>query len=139
MFIDHALNTEVDASVRVTVLPSPTDKTRTDVMMAVSDPVRDTGRPPLRVRTVQYERDLPRLKHMATLGLTFHCLEARNAGFDDVLFAGRDGSLSEGSAWNIAFWDGTQIVWPDGPHLAGITMKLLRDGLRELGVPDTSR
>lgn len=81
----------------------------------------------------------PHLKHLATMGLTYHHLQARRAGFDDVLFAGRDGFLREGSVWNIAFLDGAQVVWPEAPSLAGVTMQLLRLGLRRLGVPDVTR
>lgn len=135
-FIDQALGDKNDASVQVTVLPNPTRQPNTDIMVSVAEPVDDAPRPPLRVRTVQYERELPHLKHLATLGLTFHRLQARHAGFDDVLFASRDGSPLEGSVWNIAFWDGAQVVWPEGPLLAGITMQLLRLGLQRLGVPD---
>ncbi|MFB7949233.1 hypothetical protein ACFC6L_30455 [Kitasatospora phosalacinea] len=61
---------------------------------SVSDPVPDTPRPPLRVRTAVHERELPHLKHLkrlATTGLTRQALPARRAGFDDVLFLGRDG------------------------------------------------
>ncbi|MFI1990502.1 aminotransferase class IV [Actinoplanes sp. NPDC020271] len=137
--IGHALGDRDDASVRVTVLPGAHDPVRTDLMVSVSDPVPGDPRPPLRVRTITYERELPHLKHVATLGLTFHYLQARRAGFDDVLFAGRDGSLREGSVWNVAFWDGTHIIWPEGPLLAGITMQVLRQGLSRLGIPDTTR
>ncbi|AWZ09780.1 MULTISPECIES: aminotransferase class IV [unclassified Streptomyces] len=56
------------------------------------------------------ERELPHLKHVATMGLTYQSLQARAAGCDDVLFVGRDGVLREGSVWNIAFWDGQQVV-----------------------------
>jgi branched-subunit amino acid aminotransferase/4-amino-4-deoxychorismate lyase len=73
------------------------------------------------------------------MGLGYHRLQARRAGFDDVLFVGRDGFVREGSVWNIAFWDGAQIVWPEAPMLAGITMQVLRLGLRRLGVRDTTR
>jgi branched-subunit amino acid aminotransferase/4-amino-4-deoxychorismate lyase len=31
------------------------------------------------------------------------------------------------------------VVWPEAPLLDGIVMRVLRDGLRRLGVPDTSR
>lgn len=130
--IGHALRDERDASVRVTVLPAM------DVMVSVAEPVQDAPRPPLRVRTIRYERELPHLKHRATLGLTHHCLEARRAGFDDVLFTGRDGTVLEGSVWNVVFWDGEQVVWPRAPMLAGVTMQVLRRGLRELGVPETT-
>lgn len=138
-FIDHALADRNDASVQVTVLPNPTRRPNTDIMVSVDEPVDDAPRTPMRVQIVQYEREFPQLKHLATLGPTFQRLQARHAGFDDVLFAGRDGCLLEGSGWNIAFWDGAQIVWPEGPALAGIIMQLLRLGLRQLGVPDTTR
>ncbi|HWS33286.1 MAG TPA: aminotransferase class IV [Actinoplanes sp.] len=131
--IGHALGDRDDASVRVTVLPGAS------VMVAVSDPVPGEPRAPLRVRTTTYERELPHLKHVATLGLSFHAGEARRAGFDDVLFVRRDGAITEGSVWNAAFWDGTRVVWPDGPQLTGITMLLLRQGLDRIGVPHVVR
>jgi branched-subunit amino acid aminotransferase/4-amino-4-deoxychorismate lyase len=137
--IDHALGDKQDASVRVTVLPAVPDTARTDVMVSVSDPVPDTAQRPLRVRTVPYERELPHLKHVATMGLTYHYLKARGAGFDDALFARQDGRLSEGSVWNIAFWDGERVIWPDAPQLTGITMQVLRLGLEKLGVPHQER
>jgi branched-subunit amino acid aminotransferase/4-amino-4-deoxychorismate lyase len=137
--IDQALGELRDASVRVTVLPHPSDRARTDVMVSVTDPVDGTARPPLRVRTVPFERDLAAVKHMGTLGQTFHRLRAQRDGFDDVLLVARDGSLAEGSVWNVAFWDGTRVVWPEAPLLDGIVMRVLRDGLTRLGVPDTTR
>jgi branched-subunit amino acid aminotransferase/4-amino-4-deoxychorismate lyase len=137
--IDHALREEHDASVRVTVLPAMGSTAGTDVMVSVSEPVPDTAGPPLRVRTAVYERELPGLKHVATMGLTYQYLEARRAGFDDVLFAGQDGVLREGSVWNIAFWDGERVIWPQAPMLAGITMQVLRLGLEKLGIPDEQR
>ncbi|MEU8820798.1 aminotransferase class IV [Actinoplanes sp. NPDC048796] len=131
--IGHALGHRPDASVRVTVLPGP------DVMVSVSDPVPDTPRPPLRVRTVVYERELPTLKHVATMGLTYHYREAQRAGFDDALFLGADGAVREGSVWNAVFWDGDRVIWPEAPMLPGITMQLLRQGLEKLGVPTAQR
>ncbi|MDI6102080.1 aminotransferase class IV [Actinoplanes sp. NEAU-A12] len=130
--IGHALRDDRDASVRVTVLSGM------DVMVSVAGPVRDDRKPPLRVRTVHYEREVPHLKHRATFGLTHHHLKARRAGFDDVLFTGRDGTVLEGSVWNVVFWNGEQVVWPEAPMLAGITMRVLRRALHELGVPDTT-
>jgi branched-subunit amino acid aminotransferase/4-amino-4-deoxychorismate lyase len=137
--IDGALGKLNDASVRVTVLPHATDRTRTDVMVSVTDPVDGTARPPLRVRTVPFERDLAAVKHMGTLGQTFHRLQAQRDGFDDVLLVARDGSIAEGSVWNVAFWDDTRVVWPDAPLLDGVVMQVLRDGLTRLGIPGTTR
>lgn len=130
--IGHALRDERDASVRVTILPGR------DVMVSVSAPVPDTPRPPLRVRTVRFERDLPHLKHRGTLAQTHHALEARRAGFDDVLFLSPDGLVLEGSVWNAAFWDGDRIIWPQAPMLAGITMQVLHRTLAGMAVPQTT-
>jgi branched-subunit amino acid aminotransferase/4-amino-4-deoxychorismate lyase len=131
--IGRALRDERDASVRVTVLPG------TDVLVSVSDPVPDVPRPPLRVCTARFVRDLPHLKHRGTLAQSHHALAARRAGFDDVLFVGADGLISEGSVWNAVFWDGDRIVWPRAPMLAGITMQVLRRTLTAMGIPHTER
>ncbi|MFD4509733.1 aminotransferase class IV [Streptomyces sp. NPDC058457] len=95
--------------------------------------------PALRVRTVVYERELPHLKHLATMGLTYQRRRAREAGFDDALFVGRDGYVPEGSIWNVAFWDGEQVVWPEAAVLPGITMQLLQGGSAKAGVPWSTR
>jgi branched-subunit amino acid aminotransferase/4-amino-4-deoxychorismate lyase len=130
--IGQALRDQRDATVRVTVVGA-------DVMVEVGEPVPDTPKAPLRVRTITYERELPHLKHLATMGLTYHRREAARAGFDDVLFAGRDGLLREGSIWNLAFWDGERVIWPAAPMLAGITMQLLRQGLEKRNTPQEDR
>jgi 4-amino-4-deoxychorismate lyase len=109
------------------------------VMVAVSPPVDDRPRAALRVRTALYQRELPHLKHAATLGLTYHRRQAQGAGYDDVLFLGPDGTVSEGSIWNVVFWSGGRVVWPDAPMLAGITMQVLRRELDAVGVPQESR
>ncbi|GIF23288.1 branched-subunit amino acid aminotransferase/4-amino-4-deoxychorismate lyase [Actinoplanes tereljensis] len=137
--INHALGEQRNASVRVTVLPDVFDVRGTDVMVSVGEPVPDNARAPLRVCSVGYERELPHLKHVATMGLTYHHLQARRAGFDDVLFVRHDGRLAEGSVWNIAFWDGERVIWPSAPQLPGITMQVLRIGLAKLGIPDEQR
>jgi 4-amino-4-deoxychorismate lyase len=136
--VRHALGDRADASVRVAVLPRP-DLAGADVMVSVSDPVPEGARAPLRVRGIEYERELPHLKHMATMGLTYHALAARADGFDDVLFYGRDGFVREGSVWNAVFLDGDGVVWPDAPMLHGITMQVLKRGLATLGVPQSER
>jgi branched-subunit amino acid aminotransferase/4-amino-4-deoxychorismate lyase len=58
-------------------------------------------------------------------------------GFDEALLTGADGSICEGSVTNIGFFDGTGIVWPDAPMLAGITMQLLESRIADSGL--TSR
>ncbi|WP_217546697.1 aminotransferase class IV [Streptomyces sp. GbtcB6] len=138
-FIRHAVRGERAASVRVTVVPGAQEPSAPDVMVSVTAPVADTPGPALRVRTVVYERELPHLKHLATMGLTYHRRRAREAGFDDALFVGRDGYVREGSIWNVAFWDGEQVVWPEAPVLPGITMQLLQGGAAKAGVPWSTR
>jgi branched-subunit amino acid aminotransferase/4-amino-4-deoxychorismate lyase len=73
------------------------------------------------------------------MGLIHQRLQAQRAGFDDVLFVGRDGSLREGSVWNVAFWDGDRVVWPEADVLSGITMQLLRAALPRVGVTCSTR
>jgi 4-amino-4-deoxychorismate lyase len=51
------------------------------------------------------------------------------------LFVDRDGLVLEGSIYNIAFWDGDTVVWPDAPMLTGITMQLVQRTLESSGVP----
>jgi branched-subunit amino acid aminotransferase/4-amino-4-deoxychorismate lyase len=109
-----------------------------DILVRTSATV-SPGTAPVRVRTTVHERVLPPVKHVATLGLTYHWRRARLEGFDDVLFRDRDGFVSEGSIWNIGFLDGGEVVWPDAPALRGITMQLVQAGLRAQGVPSSVR
>ncbi|KNB53965.1 aminotransferase class IV family protein [Streptomyces caatingaensis] len=83
--------------------------------------------PPFRVRTVPYVRDTPALKNVGLFGLLRARREAQLAGFDDALFVGPDGRVSEGGTWNVAFVDGAgTVVWPEADVLPGITMALVR-------------
>ena len=131
-WIRQALGTVADATVRVTV-------TELGVLVSVSDPAPDEPRPPLRVRTDGHERPWPAQKHSATMGLWYARRTAAAAGFDDALFVGRDGRVREGSVWNVAFWDGAQVVFPDAPVLKGVTMVLLQVAMSMTGVPWTPR
>jgi branched-subunit amino acid aminotransferase/4-amino-4-deoxychorismate lyase len=137
--IRHALGDVRDASVRVTFVPGPEEQGPPDVLVSVSDPVPEEPRPPLRVQTVRYERELPEHKHQATMGLNYRLREARLAGFDDALFVGHDGRVREGTTWNVAFWDGARVVWPDAPVLRGVTMVLLQIAMSINGIPWTLR
>lgn len=82
---------------------------------------------PLRAMSMPYERDLPEVKHVGLFGALHTRRSAQLAGFDDALFVGRDGLVSEGGTWNIGFVDqnGT-VVWPQAPVLPGVTMALLQ-------------
>lgn len=90
---------------------------------------------PLALATVEYERVLPAVKHVGEVAKTYFLRQAVGQGFDDAAFIDRRGRLSEGSIWNLAFWDGTAVVWPVADMLGGTTMGIVRRQLDRLGVP----
>lgn len=129
----------VDASVRVTVFARDFDHRRPEcardlgVLVALSPP-RDMDGAALRVRTCRFERPLAHLKHVGTFPLFELGRQARRDGFDDALFVDADGRVSEGTVWNVGFWDGPEVVWPQAAALRGTTERLLQDALRREGV-----
>jgi branched-subunit amino acid aminotransferase/4-amino-4-deoxychorismate lyase len=137
--IRHALGGAADASVRVTMVPGPSEKGPPGVLVAVSDPVPDRPADPRKIMTTVYERAWPEHKHLATMPQVVHRRRAQRAGFHDALFVGPDGHVREGTTWNIAFWDGGQVVWPHAPMLKGVTMVLLQIAMTMTGVPWTLR
>jgi 4-amino-4-deoxychorismate lyase len=97
-------------------------------------PARQSRPADARVKSTVYARDLPQVKHIGTFGL-FHQLRlAQQAGFDDALFVDEDGRIAEGTVWNVCFYDGEQVIWPEAPALPGVEMTLLQDGLRRTGI-----
>lgn len=112
----------------------PLEPVPIDVLVATS-PSRAPSAHPLRVRSTCYRREAPHIKHVGTFGLFHQQRLAQLAGFDDALFVDMDGAVSEGSIWNVGFFDGGTVVWPDAPALQGVSMQLLQEGLRGLGVP----
>lgn len=94
---------------------------------------------PQAVQSVQYERDMPDIKHVGTFGLFHHRRRAQGNGFDDALFFDSKRSVSEGSTWNVGFYDGTRVVLPTAAALPGGAVHLLRQGMRMQGVPFLER
>jgi branched-subunit amino acid aminotransferase/4-amino-4-deoxychorismate lyase len=90
---------------------------------------------PLKLAVVEYERVLPAVKHVGEVAKTYFLRQAVKLGFDDAAFVDRRGRLSEGSIWNLAFWDGTAVVWPAAEMLRGTTMGIVRRQLDRLGAP----
>lgn len=118
--------------VRVTIydptveLGHPADANNPSVLVTVR-PAGKLPPAPLRVQSVQYERDLPQVKHCGLFGALHARRAAQLAGAEDALFVGRDGFVSEGGTWNVAFVDGNgTVVWPQAPVLPGVTMVLLQ-------------
>jgi branched-subunit amino acid aminotransferase/4-amino-4-deoxychorismate lyase len=104
-------------------------------MLVRTGPAASGPQGPLALAAVEYERVLPAVKHVGEVAKTYFLRQAVGEGFDDVAFVDRRGRLSEGSIWNLAFWDGTSVVWPVAEMLDGITMGIVRRQLDRLGVP----
>jgi branched-subunit amino acid aminotransferase/4-amino-4-deoxychorismate lyase len=127
------------ATLRITVFSLALDRRHlelpvpVDVLISVNK-ARSPRTAPLRIQSVRHERALPGIKHVGTFDLYHHWRQARLAGFDDVVFTSVAGEISEGSIWNIGFWDGVRVIWPNAPALPGITMQLLDAGLRDQGI-----
>ncbi|MGV9311257.1 aminotransferase class IV [Streptomyces sp. NPDC003691] len=125
---------ELPCTVRVTHydpaldLARPADADSPRFLVTVR-PAGELSPPPLRVRSVPYERDLPLVKHCGLTGALHARRTAQRAGFDDALFVGRDGLVSEGTTWNVGFVDTNgRIVRPAAPALPGVTEALLPRG-----------
>lgn len=75
------------------------------------------------------------IKHASGFGQSYYGSLAHGNGFDEALFVGPDGAISEGSTANIGFIDGAAIVWPDAPALRGVMMQVLQRELDRARVP----
>lgn len=129
-----------DASLRVTVFSrgfdhrQPQRPCQPDLLISLTPPA-PPGQGAVTLQAVAFQRPLPQLKHVATLPLFHYRRQARLAGYDDALFlAPEDGRVIEGSVWNVAFWDGQQVLWPQAQALRGTCEALVRRGLAQLGV-----
>lgn len=126
-----------DASVRVNGYLPP-GAARTTLMVTVREPaVMTSGARSL--MPVPYARTAPHIKRPGEFGQTYYGMLAGRAGFDEALLTAPGGVVTEGAVTNIGFWDGTSVVWPDAPALAGITMTLLEQGLNRGGRPSVRR
>lgn len=89
---------------------------------------------PLTLAAVEYERILPAIKHVGEVAKTYFLRQAVNQGFDDAVFIDRRGRISEGTIWNLAFWDGDSVVWPVAEMLRGSMQGIVQRQLDHLGV-----
>jgi len=133
----RALTGVEDASVRLTVYPAE-DSAELHLLVSVGPPHRPEAAP-LKIRSVQHERYLPHIKHVGTAPLIDFQRRARLDGFDDAIFVNATGRISEGTIWNVGFYDGDEVIWPQAPQLSGITMQLVRTGLAKLGIRQSIR
>jgi branched-subunit amino acid aminotransferase/4-amino-4-deoxychorismate lyase len=131
-------------SLRINIFSRHLDRDRLTTpalpdVLVTATAAREMPATPLRVKSVRYERESPHIKHVGTFGLFQQKRFAQSAGFDDALFVDASGAISEGSIWNVGFFDGEHVIWPDAPALAGISMQLLKAGMHERGVPMLTR
>jgi len=135
--IRHALGADTkDASVRVYVQEAPAGGLYT--MVTVRPPV-DMPDVAHRLVSVPYQRSIAHVKHTGDFGQGYYGRLAEREGYDEALLTAPDGAISEGSITNIGFFTGAEIVWPDAPMLAGITMQLLERHLPKAGLPAIRR
>ena len=104
------------------------------VFVAVRPPYEMPGTAQ-RLKSVPYVRAVPHIKRPGDFGQGFYIDRAADAGYDDALLVGPDGTVAEAGIANIAFHDGHGVVWPDAPVLAGITMQLVAPRTTEHGMP----
>ena len=74
------------------------------------------------------------MKHVGEVAKTLFLRQAVTRGFDDAAFEDSEGRLSEATIWNLAFWDGSSVIWPEASILTGVTMQILQRQLSALGV-----
>ncbi|GII58633.1 hypothetical protein Pth03_70220 [Planotetraspora thailandica] len=131
--IRHALKDgPADASVRVHVYwPDGSDAA---TLLVTVRPPAPPAHGPQSLMSVSHLRPGAHIKHLGGFGQTYYGRLARREGFDDALLTGPGGVVTEGGITNIGFFDGTSVIWPDAPHLAGITMQLLEPRLPDIGI-----
>ena len=112
---------------------APRSEVHLDVLTRMTDAVR-VPLGPLELDVVSHERDLPHVKHVGEVAKTLLLRQASLRGFDDAAFEDSEGRLSEATIWNLAFWDGSSVIWPEANILSGITMQILKRQLSALGV-----
>ncbi|MGK2865804.1 MAG: aminotransferase class IV family protein [Mycobacterium sp.] len=109
-----------------------------DVLIKVTDPaVPPTG--PLALDIAPHERHLPNVKHVGEVAKTQFLRRANTRGFDDAVFIDASGYLGEATIWNVVFWDGRSVIWPEARVLRGVTMQILNRQLADCGIDQVTR
>lgn len=89
---------------------------------------------PLALAATEHERFLPHVKHVGEVAKTHLLRRAVAEGHDDAAFLDREGRFSEATIWNLVFWDGDSVVWPEARILTGTTLGIVRRQLDRLGI-----
>ncbi|MCT9931340.1 aminotransferase class IV family protein [Planotetraspora sp. A-T 1434] len=103
-------------------------------IMVSARPASTGTLPALKLRSAQYERELPEVKHVGLFGTVRHRRAAQLDGYDDVLFIDDKSRVSEGATWNVAFLRDGKVLWPRSNWLPGVTMRLVTDLMERAGI-----
>jgi branched-subunit amino acid aminotransferase/4-amino-4-deoxychorismate lyase len=128
------------AVVRVTVFDSsgglerPGSAADLDVLVSVREAPAMGSIAPLRVEAVQYQRELPGVKHVGLFSSLYFRRAAQLRGFDDALFTDAHSRVSEGATWNVGFFDGAHVIWPKADVLTGVTATLVKSVMSGSGM-----
>ena len=130
-WLRHALGADTEASARI-LLQQPDPAQAPSVTIIVRPPAAMPATQTL--QSAPYQRSVAHIKHLGDFGQRYYGSLAGRSGFDEALLTGQDGLISEGSVTNVGFFDGTDVIWPAAPMLAGITMQVLQRELRRAGI-----
>lgn len=128
-----------DASLTATVYSPAGEFTpavglvRPDVLVRTG-PASHGPEGPLALAIVEHERVLAHIKHVGEVAKTWFLRQAVLQGFDDAAFMNAEGRLSEATIWNLAFWDGSAVLWPEAARLDGTTMGIVARQLQRMGI-----
>lgn len=109
-----------------------------NVLVRVSEPLPPI-RGNLRLGLTSFQRESPRLKHVATFGATQAARQVRHSGFDDALFVDADGFVTEGAIWSLGLVEKGRIIWPRAERLASTGQALISQGLDLVGLDELTR
>jgi len=94
---------------------------------------------PLSLDMVVHERPLASIKHVGEATKTLYLRKAVEKGYDDAAYVDREGRISEGTIWNLVFWDGDTVIWPEAKILNGVTRQIVSRQLDRMGVFQSHR
>lgn len=94
---------------------------------------------PLSLDTVAHERPLAGIKHVGEATKTLYLRQAVKKGYDDAAYFDRQGHVSEGTIWNLVFWDRETVIWPEADMLDGVTQQIVSRQLNRMGVRQVRR
>ena len=142
-YIRAAITGPADLSLTVTMFSHAGEFTRAGAAddpaaLVRTSPASNGPSSPLRLALVEHERWLPGIKQVGEAAKTHFLRQAVRDGFDDAAFVDRSGRISEATIWNIAFWDGEAVIWPEADALPGVTMQIICRQLKALGIMQRS-